>query len=101
MSETGNGFSLGLGLARIVTDLERRLGRVSCSGSVVEMGCLSFPTRLNRWVLLIFVAVKCEGSKVELLNDETMLTSGGFWRGLVHRWYLISYSSSIFFILFL
>lgn len=55
MSEIGNGFSLGLGLglARMVTDLERRLGRVSCSGSVVEMGSLSFPTRLNRWVLLI------------------------------------------------
>ena len=53
MSEIGNGFTLGLGLARMVTDLERRLGRVSCSGSVVEMGCLSFPTRLNRWVLLI------------------------------------------------
>ena len=52
-------------------------------------GLLEFSNSFESLGFAHFVAAKCEGSKVELLNDEMMLTSGGFWRGLVHGWYLI------------
>ena len=47
-------------------------------------GLLEFSNSFESLGFAHFVAAKCEGSKVELLNDEMMLTSGGFWRGLVH-----------------
>lgn len=62
MSEIGPAFDLvsdlglGLGLTLMVSVFERRLGRASwtsSSGSLVEIGCLDFATRLNRCVLFI------------------------------------------------